>query len=1253
MTETYLRDVLQLPESVHAGDFKVELTGGFTDAETAARVGEYVVTDQLREAFREALSVVRSAVRDGHSHAAYLHGSFGSGKSHFLTVLHAVLNDDPAARAKPGLQPVIAEHDEWLRGKRFLMVPYHLIGATDLDAAILGGYVATVRALRPDATVPPVYRSDAMLDDARRQRGFLADDAAFARWLGDDGPGSAGGVEDLDVIGGASAGGWTGAELDAAFTAGPGTAARRALESALLSGPMSAYARGATGDADAFVPLENGLSVIAQHARDLGYDGLILFIDELILWLQAHMSNQEFVNTQVSKLVKLIESGVADRALPIVSFISRQRDLTKLVGEDVTGADVKNLEAQVGYLAERFDVVNLADGNLPAIVRERVLKPRPGTEHLLDEAFASISSTRAADRDVLLDATGATGATWDDFRSVYPLSPALLNVLVALSGALQRERTGLKLLQEMLFRRRDDMVLGQLIPLGDLWDVLADGSTEAFTDKLRREATAAHRFHAKVHAFLLARYGSETDPRFVADDRFVKTLLLASLAPHLPALARLTGARIAALNLGSIRSRTVEPGSMVVTRLQALQAEFGELRSEGEQDPVFTLHLADLDVEPLLDAVGEKDSIGARRIWVKDQLWAALGVRDTGEFVCERDFVWRGTRRTAEFVFANVRDTADVPDLQFTPGVDGQVRFVLDYPFDVADKFPSDDVERVNRLRRGGLAAATVVWLPHFLSEQKMSQLGRLLKISYLLERDRLDDHAADLSADDRLRVRQQLMAQRENLASQLVAALAQAYGIARPDPGTVTVELDGVNVLSLLPGYTPRPAGGASFEHNAQALADGLFGTLYPKHPDFDPAGTRKVITPGDLRTVLGWITRAMETGQRRVEVESRQLPLVRRIVHGLELGEVSDGPLTLSANWRLRIEQHAAAQGVTGDLVVEDIRRWIADLGVTGLDKLVANLVIATYALLADRAWVHHGTVVDAPDLDRIGSGDVLRAQELPSAEEFATARTRVGALFGIRVPDMLFARNVRALAEQTRAKVTELEPAVNAVWRSLDKHAADLGLDGPGARTATARQAADLLARLAATRDATAVARVVAAAPTEPSDAVLGTAIASAPAVLAALDGVEWSLLESARGYLGHEVLGDRAERLVGRVADAARSDQFEKDLVAALGVVRPEAVALITEAGRLARVVTPALPPAVVAPAVVAPPPVVLPPVVPPPVVVPPAPGATTRTRVGGPAEIRRAIHDLDEFLEAHPQAQVQLTWSIVDEQAGES
>ena len=1247
MTETYLRDVLNLPEAVHAGDFKVELTGGFTEAATVERVREYVVTEQLRRAFREALSVVRSALRDGNSHAVYLHGSFGSGKSHFLTVLHAVLNDNPEARAKPGLQPVIVEHDEWLRGKRFLMVPYHLVGATDLDAAILGGYVAHVRRTEPEASIPPVYRSDAMLDDARHQRAFLADDAAFARWLGADGSGAD--PDDLDVIGGETSG-WSTAELDAAFAAPPGSQKRRALESALLSGPMGSYARGAHGDAEAFVPLENGLAVIAEHARSLGYDGLILFLDELILWLQAHMSNQEFVNTQVSKLVKLIESGVAERALPVVSFISRQRDLSKLVGEDVTGADVKNLEAQVEYLAGRFDVVNLDDTNLPAIVRERVLRPRPGKEALLDQAFSSIESSRPGDRDVLLDATGATGSTWDDFRRVYPLSPALLNVLVALSGALQRERTGLKLLQEMLYRRRADMKLGELIPLGDLWDVLTDGTGEAFTDRLRREADAAHRFYARARAHLLERYGGATSRDFVAADRFVKTLLLASLAPHLPALARLTGARIAALNLGSIRSRTVEPARMVVTRLQELQAEFGELRSEGDQDPVFTLHLNDLDVEPLLDAVGEKDSTGARRIWVKDQVWTALNVRDSGEFVSRREFVWKGTRRTAEFVFANVRDQADAPDLQFTPELPGNVRFVLDYPFDPGFS-PADDVNRVNRLRRSGVEAPTVVWIPLHLTDQRSAQLGRLLKIEYLLERDRLDEYAADLSTDLRLRMRQQLMVLRENLASQMRAALAQAYGIARPDAGTVKADLDeGMTVQSLLAGFTPRPAGGASFEHNAQVLVDGLYGTLHPRHPDFDPAKTGRAITVADLRATLGWIGRAMETGERRTVVDSKQLPIVRRIVHGLELGEVGDGPLTLSVDWRRRLDQQAAVHGATGDLPVEDVRRWIGEVGPTGLERPVGGLVIATYALLADRAWVHHGVVVDAPDLDRIGPGYALRAQELPTSDEFAVARERAAGLFGIRVPDVLFARNVRALADRTRAKGGELEPAVNGLWRALQKHGADLGLDEEGPRTATAQAAANLLARLSAARDDRALVRALAVGVSGPSDAALGTAIVTAPAVLTALDGVEWSLLDSVQALAGHEILGDRATRLVSRVAEAARKDQYDTDLVPVLGEIRGEAVSLASEAARLAAVVRPPTATDPVQPPVTLSP-VTLPPVTPP-VVMPPVVPPTERRRTVAAGQLDSALDELREYARRHPSARFQLTWRPLDPDAAE-
>jgi hypothetical protein len=1289
-TELFLRDVFELPESVHAGDFKIELSGGFT--ETDQRVSEYVVTPQLREAFGEALSIVKAAVRTGSSYAAYLHGSFGSGKSHFMTVLHAVLANEPVTRAKPGLREVIADHDDWLRalpGRGFLMVPYHLVGATDIGSAILGGYVNAVRRQRPQEPTPPVYKADALLEDARRQRAFLADDARFAAWLGEGAgtPGcSAADDDDLDVIGTESVATWSTEELDRAFASPAGDPVREALVSALLSGPMSAYAHRAAGDASAFIPLEDGLSVMARHARQLGYAGIVLFLDELILWLQAHMANQEFVNTQVSNLVKLIESGNADRALPIVSFISRQRDLSQLVGADVTGADVKNLEAQVQYLAARFDVVNLEDRNLPAIIKERVLKVRPGAGRAaIDEAFAAVESANAATRDVLLDPAGATGATWAEFKDVYPLSPALLNVLVALSGALQRERTGLKLLQELLFRRRDDMRLGQLIPLGDLWDVLSGGTGEAFTDRLKQESDAAQRFYAKARAYLLAKYGSETDDNFRADDRFVKTLLLAALAPDVPALTRLTGARLAALNHGSIRTRIGTPGAQVVSRMRQLQAELGELRHDGEQDPVFSLHLTDLDLEPLLDAVNQQDSPGARRVWVKDQLWQALGAKESGQFVCEREVVWRGSRRTVELVFANVRegDTVSLADQDFLPLTPGHVRVVFDFPFDTGNYSPADDADRLRRLKPRLQQPATVVWLPHFFSDQRLAQLGRLLKMNYLLERDRLADYAGHLGAEDQVKVRHQLLAQRDTLTSQLGAVLRQLYGIEAKEEVNTGAEVPDAHVLPLMDGVQPRLLGGAGFEDNLLALTDAVLAALYPKHPDLDPGVTRKAVTIGELRAVRGWITKAMESGERHTTLQRSDLPLARRIAPPLELGQVHDGPLTVSGEWRTRIDRLAAQHDATGDLDVEAIRRWIAQAGWTGLDEPVIDLIISTYALLADRAWVLNGTVEnEPPELGKLGPGWRLRAQELPTAEEYAAARQRAATLFGLRSSDQLFARNVARLAADVRRAAAEVESDVVGLRQALDRHAVDLGLATDGAtpaRIVSAEEAADLVAHLRTARDSTAVLRCLAQCTHTSSDQVLSAALRQAGSVLSALEDVQWRLLDSATRFVSRQdTVGERARRLLADVARTAAAAQFERQLEPVLRALNTQAVALVEEAARLTAVATPV--------AVPAPPPQgavssgqisltdtgepPVPSADPPQVVTSPAvPADPERPAAGGGGRRRvrsstvqghlsrllgEVGQEIEEFRSSHPGVDIEITWHAVPaDTAGES
>ncbi|ORT59286.1 PglY protein [Streptomyces sp. CB03238] len=1196
-TELFLRDVIDIKEDVHAGDFKVDLSQGFHEADE--RVAEYVVTEQLQKAFRKALGIVAKAVRTGDSHAAYLHGSFGAGKSHFLTVLHAVLNGHDGALDKRGLKEVVGEHRDWLGGSRFLMIPYHLVGSTDLDSALLGGYVHTVRELHPDVPTPAVYRSDALLADADRQRKFLGDDDKFRQWLGAGAavatPG--GGAEDDEddlpgIDGGADlpgTGGWSSAELDRAFAAPPGSEERERLVSALLTGPMAAYTQAARGDAHSFIPLENGLKVISRHARSLGYDGVVLFLDELILWLQAHMGDQDFVRDQVQRLVKLIESADSGRPVPIVSFISRQRDLSQLIGSDVAGADVQNLEQQVDYLAGRLDVVELEDSNLVEIIKHRVLAPRPGMEQARDDAFKLVESSRDEVRQVLLDAQGRTEASWDDFRTLYPLSPALLNVLVDLSGALQRERTGLKLVQELLRRHRDDLRLGQLVPIGDLWDVIAERTGEAFTAKLRKESEIAHRFHARVREHLLTKYGSADDKRFQTDERLVKTLLLASLAPNVPALTRLTGGRLAALNHGTIRTRVGDAGAVAVKRLQELQAEGfdGELRSEGDPaDPVFHLHLSDLDVEPLLEEVqGVADQDGYRRQWIKDQLWAALGIPDAQAFVCERTVVWRGTKRTVEFVFGNVRDP-HLPDAEFSPQTEGNLRFVFDYPFDDHDHSPMDDVQRVERMKRAGRTVPTIVWLPHFLSEQKARNLGRLLKINYLLERDRLDDHTATRPAEERIQIRNQLKASRDSLTSQLTDALLQLYGINRADPGTAGAEVpEGHHLISLQPGFTrTRPEPAVGFEENLLLLADGLLSARHPKHPDFDPRLTRKAVTTRELKTTLEWITRAMEDGSRRVVVDSQHLPVVRRIVHALQLGEVHDGPLNVTTDWRLRINKKAAETPDAGpELSVDDIRRWIEDLGYTGLDRHVSNLIIATYALLDDRTWVYQTSPLPkAPELERIGPGYGLRAVELPTEDEFHTALGRAGTIFGRTVSRVLFARNVARLAEGVRAVAEEHRVALGEVRTLLTEHAAHLGLTGPGGadapRLKSTKAAADLVARLLRTAEPAACVRELAAAAYDVTDEEIAGALRHAPEVAAALRGTDWSLLDTVRRDLvvREDSVGERAARFLDEVHRTARDHEQAISLVPVLDRLPDTVMALLREATRLAQAAQPAQP-----------------------------------------------------------------------------
>src|SRR5262249_39866105 len=96
-------------------------------------------------------------------------------------VLDLLLLGNSQARSIPELASVVSKHNEWTEGKKFLLVPYHMIGAENMESRVLGGYVDHIRRLHPSSPTPGVYLADALFWDARNLRQTMGDEAFFGR----------------------------------------------------------------------------------------------------------------------------------------------------------------------------------------------------------------------------------------------------------------------------------------------------------------------------------------------------------------------------------------------------------------------------------------------------------------------------------------------------------------------------------------------------------------------------------------------------------------------------------------------------------------------------------------------------------------------------------------------------------------------------------------------------------------------------------------------------------------------------------------------------------------------------------------------------------------------------------------------------------------------------------------------------------------------------------------------------------------
>ncbi|MFG1999071.1 phage resistance protein [Spirillospora sp. NPDC048911] len=1161
MTAQLLRDLIKIPERVHAGDFVLKLSQGVGEGST---LDDYVVTDQLKGCFESALSVIESAVQGRQSRAVYLDGSFGSGKSHFMAVLHAVLRHQPEALEKEGLREVVGKHRDWLKDRRFLLVPYHMIEAVSLESAVLGGYVRHVRELHPDAPLPAVYRDEGLLADARELRVTLGDEAFIAGMT----PATAG-DEEWDAAT------WDSSTLDAALAALPGDKERQRLVSDLLGSHFKRYAQAVSGT-DAFIDLDRGLSEISRHAKNvLGYDAIVLLLDELVLWLSGYIGKIERVQAEAQKVSKLVESAEHDRPAPIVSFVPRQRDLRDLVGRDVAGATTASLFDTLKYWDGRFDLIKLEDRNLPAIVKVRLLQRNPdtpGAEGELNAAFERTTATRPEVWDVLLDAQGGASDV-EAFRATYPFSPAFLHAMVDISSALQRQRTALKLMQQLLVNYRDVLPVGQLMPIGAIYDVLAAGGDRPFTDKLRSEFEQAKNFYnGRLLPYLLAKHKLTVEQlpdlpsrhAFRADDLVIKTLLLAALVPNVPALRSLTAGRLAALNHGSIA--TMLPGqdrSVVSKTLRDLAGEFGEFQVSGGDDPVVEVSLIRVDTAGILRSVVNVDDDAAKRRLIKNLLWKEFEAQERGEFVTTRPMVWKGTDRTIELVFDNIRDRDRLADGQFVPEFPGAVRVVVDYPFDEGDHGPAEDRLRLRELQEKLDRPLTLAWVPSFLSKARMIELGDLVRINYLLERrDRLDELTAMLTADDRHHARTQLQARQSALTTKLVEALRRAYGLASPDDADLGARSDDP-IIAMDSRLELRPPAGLQFGDALQRLCAQLLDHAYPKHPDFDPMGRRQVIRKSELTTVLRAVEQASQTRTGRLEVPRADVAVLKRIAAPAGIADVTE-VFVLKDEWKMTLARRAGQAGrSTLEVKVGDARRWVLDEQ-PGLPPLVVDLVVACYALQDNRSWLRAGRPIPPQEPGQIESDMVLRRQELPSEEEFERADERAAAIFKAARQPVNTARAVQAVASVIRTQSGDLVTTAETLVRLLEEHQDTLGLDNDAPRLVTARSCAKLLNQLAGTTDPTKLLKALAGADLHADGDIYRVALESARDLVAVIPSLRWRILDRLPAVAeGTDPRKDQAVALLEQLHSAARHDEYSVPLKKKLIEIQDGAERLLIE------------------------------------------------------------------------------------------
>jgi hypothetical protein len=1149
---TLVRELLEIPERIHKSDFVLMLSEGLEQPENTA--SSYVVTGGLVDAFDRALGSVGRSLEDGRSRAGYLHGSFGSGKSHFMALLSLLLAGNEAAWRVPELHALRSKHG-FVGNKPLLQLHFHMIGMAGIEQAIFQGYLEFVGKQHAGATVPGLFADEDLFSDARRMLEELGDDAFFSPMNSS----SASPWGDFDVESR-----WDRERFERAARSAD-LKEREELFSALVKTRFRAYA----SESRAFVDFDSGLSVMARHAADLGYAGIVLFLDELILWLAHRASEVSWLHNEVQKMVKLVESETATRRIPITSFIARQRSLVDMVGKEYAGADAARLKATLEHWEGRYDTIELEDRNLPAIVEKRVIRPKPGATQALDDAFDKLRRAAGSSWTALLGSEDASA-----FRKLYPFSPALVEALVALSNSLQRQRTAIRLLMEILVEHTLDLEVGEVVRVGDLFDVLAGGEEPTDGVMKARFASAKQLYRYQFLPMIQEQNETNTAVRCQrerpghptrlgcsncgerqcrADNRLVKTLLVAALVPEVKPLKDLTASRLVALNHGTLKVPIAgTEAKLAADKLRRWASVIGQLHLGNQPDPTLRLQLEGVELGPILEQARSADNDGARQRVVRDLLFDALGVDKVSDWQREHKITWNETHRYGTLLFGNVRT---MPDETLRCPDNEDWRLLVDYPFDVQGHGPNEDLETLERFVEGGSGSWTLAWLPHFLSPSMNDLLGELVILEHILDhREQSKRYVAHLSPENQSRALVDLENLRNQKRIRLVDALHQAYGVAAERPGDLDSGLRVEQHLVVLKaGVRVRPELAANLGDAIDCFVPALLEARFPRHPRFT-----EMLSKQRVERLVQRFGELVDAEDKRIPADATLVNEMRGTLGELGLVRVTEGAVHLVEDQKLQELENKRRQKAVDQPSVGELRGWIDEGGKMGLQDGALDLVARCYARATARTFVRFDKPYVPVAGTPIPNEVVLEKPDLPSHAEWAKALVLANTIFGITwAQRALHAENLRHLEASLNGKLSKSGVAAKHA-SLLASRASELGLGADVDRVRTARSL-DAVFTLLSGKPGTEQVRRLAQFQAETSASALGACFLSLEETTKLLaDNLVFGIFQQ---LAAERAAVPGADELLEQARQAVRQDELNLALAARLRALAEQAQGLM--------------------------------------------------------------------------------------------